>query len=122
MNYTQIYKKNVQIANIILTLCKCRCKIECKIKATSGDPDFGRYKFIDGDALVTGKEGKNARREATACRPKAAEKHDPRLQAADFQGEQSVSSDDSAGGPGGIPVQLSSDLRCPDRFSGFYAR
>ena len=89
---------------------------------TSGISDIGRYSYKDDTTLQTGEEGKNARCGATACRPKAAEKHDPRLQAADFQGEQSVSSDDPAGGPGGIPVQLSSDLRCPDRFSGFYAR
>ena len=89
---------------------------------TSGISDIGRYSYIDDTTLQTGEEGKNARREATACRPQAAEKRDPRLQAADFQGEQSVSADDSAGGTGGIPVQLSSDLRCSDRFPGFYAR
>jgi hypothetical protein len=110
--------KFIQTAQNRLT----ECKYECKIKLISGIPDRERYNHIDDATLQTGEEGKNARREATACRIRATEKSDPRLQAADFQGEQSVSSDDPAGGPGGIPVQLSSDLRCPDRFSGFYAR
>ena len=70
----------------------------------SGNPDNECYNCINDAILQTGEEGKNARREATACRFKAAEKRDPRIPAAEFQGEFSVSHDDFAGRSGGIPV------------------
>ena len=70
----------------------------------SGKPDCERYNNIENATLQTGEEGKNARREATACRGKAAEKRDPGIQAAEFQGELSVSGHDPSGGPGGLPV------------------
>ena len=88
----------------------------------SWKPDCERYNNIENATLQTGEEGKNARRKVNACRPETAEKADRGVQAPEFPGEFSVPDHDSSGGPGGLPVQLSPDLRRADRVPGLHAR